>query len=103
MAIEKYPKSLLLQVPSHLWDGNMQLPGTLSLSQKKLIFEFDDFQKSHLSLTIPLVDIESAEHFLLFEFSRNGLKITTTTGIDLFVIVDPLLFKKELKKAIEKL
>jgi hypothetical protein len=103
MKIEKHPKSFLLQVPSHLWDGNKQLSGTLSLTQKKLIFEIDDFQKSHLSLTIPLVDIESAEHFLLFEFARNGIKITSKIGVDLYVLDDPLLFRKELKRAIEKL
>jgi hypothetical protein len=75
MKIENHPRSFLLQVHSQLWDGKKQLPGTLSLTSENLIFEFDDFQKSHLSLTIPLVEIESAEDFLLFEFARNGLKL----------------------------
>ena len=103
MKTKKHPKLVILKSIANLWDGNKQLPGTLSLTSKNLIFEFDDFQKSHLSLTIPLVDIQSAEHFLLFEFARNGLKITSKTGVDLFVIVDPLIFRKELKKAIGKL
>ena len=103
MKTEKYPKSVILKSKANLWNGKRQLLGNLSMSSKNLIFEFDDFQKSHLSLMIPLVDIESAEHFLLFEFARNGLKITSKRGVDFFVIADPLLFKKELKKAIEKL
>jgi hypothetical protein len=103
MKIENHPKSIVLQSPAHLWDGNKQLPGTLSLTPKNLTFKFDDFQSSHLNLIIPLEDIETAEHFLLFEFARNGLKIISKTGVDLFVLDDPLLFRKGLREAIEKL
>ncbi len=103
MKTEKYPKSVILKSKASLWDGNRQLPGTLSLTPKSLIFQLDDFRNSHLSLSIPLVEIESAEHFLLFEFARNGLKITSKKGIDLFVLEDLAKFRKALKKAIDKL
>ena len=103
MKTEKHPKPVILTSKASLWDGKKQLPGTLSLTPKNLIFQFDDFQKSHLSLVIPLVEVESAEHFLLFEFARNGIKITSKTGVDLFVLDDPLVFRKGLRKAIDNL
>ena len=103
MKIEKQSKAIILRSNANLWDGKRQLPGILSLTPQRLVFQFDGFQKSHLSLSIPLVEIESAELFLLFEFSRNGLKITSESGVDLFVLDDPLAFRKALKKALDKL
>ena len=103
MKIEKQYKAIILKSRASLWDGKRRLPGNLSLTSQRLVFQFDDFQKSHLSLSIPLVEIESAEHFLLFDFARNGLKITSKSGVDLFVLDDPLKFRKTLKKAIDEL
>ena len=38
-----------------------------------------------------------------YSCSRNGIKITSKTGVDLFVLDDPMKFRKGLKKAIDKL
>jgi hypothetical protein len=103
MKTEKHPKAVNIISKASLWDGNRQLPGTLSLTPKNLIFQFDDFQKSHLNLVIPLEDIETAEHFLVFELARNGLKISTEKGYDLFVLENAMDFRKVLMKAIGKL
>ena len=91
-------------VSAHLWDGKKQLSGTLSLTPKQLIFAFDDFQKSHLNLKIPLMEIETAEAFLIFDLSRNGLKITGKNGqVDLFVLDDPAGLKKQIVEAMEQI
>jgi hypothetical protein len=103
MKTKKHPKPAVLKSKAHLWDGNRQLPGTLSLTPKNLLFEFDDFQKSHLNLVIPLANIETAEHFLVFELARNGLKISTKKGYDLFVLENAMDFRKVLMKAIDSL
>lgn len=82
-----------------LWDGKKQLSGVLTLTPEHLIFQFDDFRKSHLNLQIPLREIEKVESFLIFEISRKGLKVICKDGHeDLFVLDDPLGFKKELAK-----
>ncbi len=91
----------LLNFPAHLWDGYKQLSGTISLTTENLVFRFDDFQKSHLNLKIPIEDIENAESFLLFDISRKGLKISAKNGHeDLFILDDPMGFLKELTKLI---
>ena len=93
---------LLLQVSAHLWDGHKQLPGKLSLTPKNLFFHFDDFQKSHLNLQVPLLEIKKAETFLLYDLAKNGLKITSSGGqIDLFILADPEQFKKIIFQTIE--
>ncbi len=92
-------KTTIIESSASLWDGRQQLPGTLSLTPKNLFFKFDNFQKSHLNLRIPLDQIEKAESFLIFEISRKGLKITGAEGHeDLFVLDDPIAFKKELAR-----
>ena len=103
MQIEKHSKSIVLQSPVYLWDGRKQLVGTLSLTLKHLTFELDDFQKSHLKLVIRLRDIETVESLLLFDFARNGLKIKSNSGLDLFILDDPMKFRKVLLKAIANL
>lgn len=101
MKTEKHLKPIVLQVSAHLWDGSKQLPGTLSLTPKDLLFKFDDFQCSHLNLEIHLDDIETVEFLLLFDFSRNGLKIKSKSGrFDLFVLENPETFRWALMKAI---
>ena len=97
-------KTQIHESAASLWDGNKQLPGKLSLTPKNLFFKFDDFQKSHLNLQIPLADIEQAEPFLIFDISRNGLKVTGKKGqMDLFILDDPMAFKKALVKAMGNL
>ena len=82
----------IIITPAYLWDGNKQLSGILSLTPKNLIFEFKDFQKSHLKLQISLQEIKKAE-------TVTGRKEQT----DLFVLDDPITFRKELLKAMNKL
>ena len=103
MKTEKPPKSVNLKSKAILWDGKKQLPGTLSLAPENLIFEFDDFQKSHLSLVIPVMDIETAEDYLVFGIAKNGLKITTKKGYDLFVLKCSREFRKALVTSIDNL
>ena len=89
---------------AYLWDGNKQLPGILSLTPKNLFFEFEDFQKSHLNLQISLQEIKKAETFLIYEIAKKGLKITgRKEQTDLFVLDDPITFRKELLEAMSKL
>jgi hypothetical protein len=86
-----------------LWDGNKQLPGTLTLTAKNLLFQFNDFQKSHLDLRIPLKDISSVDTFLIFEIARSGLRITSIQErTDMFILQDPVSFRKALLKQMEK-
>ena len=101
METEKHPKSIVLPVPAFLWDGSKQLAGILSITPKNLLFEFDDFQQKHLNRVIPLGDIKMVEFLLLFDFSRNGLKIKRKDGhFDLFVLDNPESFRWALMKAI---
>jgi hypothetical protein len=101
MKIGNQSKSIVLNVPALLWDGSKQLAGILSLTPKNLLFEYDDIQKSHLNLVIPLANIETVEFLLLFDFSRNGLKIKSKgEHFDLFVLDQPETFRWAIMKAI---
>ena len=100
MKSRKYSSKIILTSKAHLWDGYRQLPGTLSLTEQKLIFEFDDFQGSHLNLIISLADIEAVKHFLVFEIGKNGLKVTSKEGHDLFLLEEAMSFRSILLKAI---
>ncbi len=81
--------------PAWLWDGKRQLPGRLELSEYRLEFHFDNFRDSHLNLIIPLREIEKVEEFLLFELSRNGMRVENRLGkTDVFVLEEPKIFKK---------
>lgn len=92
---EKIPKG---GTPASLWNGRVQLPGTLSLTSKDLIFQPNDFGESHLSLEIPLKTIEKMETFLIFGMSRKGLRITGSDGrTDLFIIENPARIIKAVK------
>ena len=94
----------IIITPAYLWDGNKQLAGILSLTPKNLIFEFKDFQKSHLKLQISLQEIKKAETILIYEITKKGLKVTgRKEQTDLFVLDDPITFRKELLKAMNKL
>ena len=49
------------------------------------------------------MDIETSEHYLVFGFAKNGLKITTKKGYDLFVLKCSKEFRKALVTAIDHL
>ncbi|RMH22897.1 MAG: hypothetical protein D6698_00375, partial [Gammaproteobacteria bacterium] len=67
------PKENQIQSTSaNLWDGSKQLEGSLVLTADHLLFHFNDFQKSHLDLRIPLNQISSVDTFLIFEIARSG-------------------------------
>ena len=86
-----------------LWDGQRQLPGTLELWEHKVVFRFDDFRDSHLNLVIPIWEILRVEEFLLFEVSRNGLRIENKAGkADCFVLEGLGVFKEKLRKLMER-
>ncbi len=92
-------KTHLLSCPASLYNGKQQLPGTLILTDEHLLFTFEDFSQSHLNLQIPINEIEQAEEFLLFNISRNGLKITSRGGhFDLFVLDNPAVFRTAIAK-----
>ncbi len=81
--------------PAHLWDGNHQLPGTLELWEKQLVFRFTNFKDSHLNLTIQLDDIETVEEFLIYNIARNGLRVIGKDGkTDAFVLEGSRFFKQ---------
>lgn len=91
-----------LKVPVHLWDQEKTIQGTLILRPDMLVFELVDFGQSHLDMKIPLRDIIRVESFLIFGHARKGLKITSKDErVDLFVLDDPLSFRKQLLLAIE--
>ena len=91
----KEAQTQILLSPASLYNGKQQLPGTLILTDEHLLFTFDDFSQSHLNLQIPINEIEQVEEFLIFNISRNGLKITSKDGhLDLFVLNDPAVFRK---------
>ncbi|MBT8234467.1 MAG: hypothetical protein HKO66_10260 [Saprospiraceae bacterium] len=91
----------IYSVKASIWNGSRQLPGTLELGKKNILFKFSDFTKSHLKLQIPLIEISKIEEYLLFELARCGLKILNKNGhFDLFVMENAAFFKK---KVIEEL
>ena len=88
----------ILEFPAHLWDGIRQLPGTLELWEKEVVFRFVNFKDSHLNLVIPISEIEKVEEYLVFDLARNGLRICSKGGrCDLFVLEDGQAFKKAIK------
>lgn len=85
--------------PAFLWDGHRQLPGQLELREDRVIFLFDDFRGSHLTLAIPVGEIALVEEFLLFDIARHGLRIEGRTGkVDCFVLDEPGVFKEKIRE-----
>ena len=71
------------------WDGAKQLSGILEIFETELTFQFEDFKHSHLGLRISFEEIQYAKEFLLFNLTRNGLKIVSRDGkIDMFILDD---------------
>ena len=91
-------QSPTFSTPAFLWDGLSQLPGTLELWEQKVVFRFDNFRDTHLNLVIPLWEILRVEEFLIFNISRNGLRIENKEGkADCFVLEEPGIFKEKIK------
>ena len=86
---------LIYSNSAFLWDGQNRLQGTLELWEYKVVFKFDDFQKSHLTLVIPIWEILSVETFLLFELTLNGIRIENKKGHeDTFIVEDASKVKR---------
>jgi len=93
----------ILHSPAFFWDGTTQLPGVLQLRSTELVFKFSDFKHSHLNLNIPLRDVESARVFMIFNISKNGLRIDSRNDkIDLFVLEDCKGFCEVLLREMKK-
>lgn len=93
----------IISTPAFLWDGQRQLPGRLELWEYKLVFHFENFRDSHLSLVIPIWEILTVEEFLLFEISRNGIRVENQQGkTDAFVLEEPQKIKKLILEQIKK-
>ncbi len=89
--------------PAHLWDGKRQFPGRLEIWEYKLEFRFEEFPKSHMNLVIPIWEILKVEEFLLFDISRNGIRVENQKGkTDAFVLEKPGIFRKRILSQIEK-
>ena len=97
--MKKHTKEIsILNSHAYLWYGTKQLSGTLELWPTQLVFHFDDFKKTQLTLNIALANIEFAKLFLIFNIAKNGLKVKTKDGkIDLFVLEDCERFCRILK------
>lgn len=82
-------KTPILTTEAFLWNGKKQLAGILTLTPRKLHFQFDDFRQSHLGLKISISEIKKVEEFLVFDLARNGIRIESKSGkADLFVLKD---------------
>ncbi len=93
---------LIISVPAYLWDGAKQLSGELELYKNIVHFQFKDFTKSKIELTIPIEKINKVEEFLLFDLDRKGLKIKSNGDAeDLFISQNAPQFKIELDKIIK--
>ncbi len=90
---------ILDKTQASLWNGKLQLSGMLIMTPKSLVFTFDDFSKSHMKLCIPFDQIQKMDTFLVFDLSKNGLRITGQKGhFDLFVIPELDSFLLALKR-----
>ncbi len=91
------------KVPAHLWDGKNRIRGHLTLTSEELIFELQEFAKSHLQMKVPLTGITRVEPFLIFSHIRKGLKIISDDGReDLFVLEDPLRFRNMMFRILDR-
>lgn len=89
---------------AHLWDGANRLPGYLQLWDTEIVFLPEYFANSHLTLTIPLAEIERLEEFLIFDLGRNGLRISSRGGrSDLFVMDQGQSFKHAVYKQLQRI
>ena len=85
-----------------LWDGFMQLEGSLSFSSEELIFKPKNFPKGSLNLKILLKEVVSFEAFLLYGISKNGIKILSGNGKqDSFILEDFDGFRTDFFKIIK--
>jgi hypothetical protein len=95
-------KTSIFSSAAMLWDGKNQLSGILELWETKITFLLNDFQSSHLHLSIPLNSIENVEEFLVFNIAKVGLKIINRNGqFDLFVLEEGNVLKKMILTKIE--
>ena len=82
-----------------LWNGHQCLKGRLCLREKTLLFRLQHFFSSHLSLTIPLSEIENIEKVLVLEFHSYAMLVTSSAGKkDLFIMKKVELNIKNLAK-----
>ena len=89
---------LLYSSPAILWDGFRQLSGILELHEDIIHFQLHDFAFSHLSLVIPLVEIDLVEEYLIFDLAKNGLLILNKNGNrELFVMTNGPAFLRKLR------
>jgi len=88
---------------SYLWDGYKQLSGQLQINQKELTFVFDYFQKSSMSLHIPLTKIDKVELFRIYNIADKGLRVRTKSGeVNQFILENPLDIKQKITAYINK-
>ncbi len=90
-------------VPAFLWDGTQCLPGTLALSEEVVEFEVGVFPDAHLNLRVPYTQIRKTELLLIFDLALHGLLIQDSEGRRFcFVLDEPAVFRKDLRKRIEE-
>jgi len=94
----------IYSVEASIWDGSYQLPGVLEILNDTVSFKFNDFNKSHIKLQIPFIEIKEVEEYLIYELARGGLRITSKNGhFDLFVLQNVALFKQKVLEELSKL
>ena len=95
------PNEPILMMDAWLWNGQQQMPGVIQLLPGRIRFQPADFPDSHLSLEIPLSEVEEVDSFLVFNISRLGLLVRSRDGrSDRFILADPEAFRKALNQAL---
>ena len=97
------PIEPIIMMDAWLWNGRLRLPGVIQLLPGLIRFQPADFPASHLSLEIPLSEVEEVDSFLVFKISRLGLLVRSRDGrADRFILEDPEAFRKALNQALRR-
>jgi hypothetical protein len=79
-------ETLLFQTGANHFKGIEAVGGKLSLTEKRLVFKSHSLNFQKHVLSIPLGQVKEVERFKNVGLINNGLKITTESGAEKFVV-----------------
>jgi hypothetical protein len=79
-------ETLLFQTRANHFKGIEAVGGKLSLTNKRLVFKSHSLNIQNHVFSVPLEQIRNAERYKSIGIVNNGLKITTETGTEKFVV-----------------
>lgn len=89
-AIEPEPgENILFETGANHFKGSEAVGGRLYLTEKRLIFQSHKLNIQNHQLSIPLSEIQTVDRYKSMGIANNGIKITTGSRTEKFVVEKP--------------